>query len=487
MKKVALLLCLLGVPILSWMAYNPLHSWFFKSDQAIHVLMSLDFHLPEDAYYWGQNRLGSLLPLLSSLFVHWVPIHPILTVGLINYLFLGLCYLFLAQYLSRTFSKFVLLLVLFTPHPTYYWVLLIGHPYAAQLALLAAALYCFVAFQNSHLNSIQSPNNTQNPSHRTKALLFGFSCLMSMAIWVNEFSVLLLPACLHYLHTNGTLQRFIQKPLIAWVSMFFCFGLGLIYFLKRNAHPDPEYQHLFIISPAEIKAQFNYLKQQVLDIVLLRNHHSVLYCLFYYALIFVALKTWTNKKLNYLVLFWLSIGFGLLFFSYWNYRSHFDAKYGIPLYVAGMYWLIYELDHQPFKKQALFLGLIGLLLIAANLDFYVASRSWFEDIREAYASEEPLERGYYYGDYWDVYRAAAVLPKNQLFPISMHDWDYRNRQAFNWLGPKVPWYVSDKLLKDWNKAPIDTLNYYNEILLINTGKRFRIGSDSGFVYQAKAF
>ncbi len=50
----------------SYRAFAPLNTPNLNADRAIHVLMAADLKLPQDLYYWGQNRLGSIVPLLSA-------------------------------------------------------------------------------------------------------------------------------------------------------------------------------------------------------------------------------------------------------------------------------------------------------------------------------------------------------------------------------------------------------------------------------------
>lgn len=40
---------------------------FLNSDIAIQVLQAGSFQFPDDLYFWGQDRLGSIVPLLAHL------------------------------------------------------------------------------------------------------------------------------------------------------------------------------------------------------------------------------------------------------------------------------------------------------------------------------------------------------------------------------------------------------------------------------------
>ncbi|HXC05066.1 MAG TPA: hypothetical protein VNZ86_09975, partial [Bacteroidia bacterium] len=59
------LMLLLVLTLVSFWILSPWKSPFLNSDNAVHILMTYDCQLPEDLYFWGQDRLGSLIPLLG--------------------------------------------------------------------------------------------------------------------------------------------------------------------------------------------------------------------------------------------------------------------------------------------------------------------------------------------------------------------------------------------------------------------------------------
>jgi hypothetical protein len=69
--------------LLSFRAFSPATAFTLNSDEASHVLMAYDFRFPTDLYYWGQDRLGSLVPLLAHGLV-W-GLGPAVVVGVVHY------------------------------------------------------------------------------------------------------------------------------------------------------------------------------------------------------------------------------------------------------------------------------------------------------------------------------------------------------------------------------------------------------------------
>ena len=73
---------------LSWKYFQAANSVMFDSDQAVWVLLAESPHFPDAWYFYGQNRLGSLLPLMAHLLVG-LGLEALVAVSLMNLLFQG--------------------------------------------------------------------------------------------------------------------------------------------------------------------------------------------------------------------------------------------------------------------------------------------------------------------------------------------------------------------------------------------------------------
>src|ERR1035437_7141392 len=80
----------------SFFFYAPCNSANYYSDNAIHVLMAKNFQLPRDFYYWGQDRLGSLLPMIAFLIGKIIHMHYLYICSFVQYLFLFTGFIFLS-------------------------------------------------------------------------------------------------------------------------------------------------------------------------------------------------------------------------------------------------------------------------------------------------------------------------------------------------------------------------------------------------------
>ncbi|MGK7890015.1 MAG: hypothetical protein AB4042_11830 [Leptolyngbyaceae cyanobacterium] len=132
-------LTILGVIVIICFSFRILAPQFdpwLNSDHAVHVMMTYDLQLPNDLYYWGQDRLGSLVPIISHFLHRLLGLEPIVAVGLVNYVMLVLAYVCFASFLKQWFSRLVLAAAFFLPLRLYIEILHISQPYAAQFACM---------------------------------------------------------------------------------------------------------------------------------------------------------------------------------------------------------------------------------------------------------------------------------------------------------------------------------------------------------------
>ena len=82
--------------ILSFLCYSSNFYTLLTSDDAIQVLMIHNFQLPHDLYFWGQDRYGSLIPMLGQIFYKGLGFSPLTSESLpfINCRLLCFCYIF---------------------------------------------------------------------------------------------------------------------------------------------------------------------------------------------------------------------------------------------------------------------------------------------------------------------------------------------------------------------------------------------------------
>jgi hypothetical protein len=115
MQKVLTPLIIGALIIVSFLFHSSLFSPLLNSDSAVVVLMIYDFHLPQDLYYWGANRFGSLIPLIGQLFYKGLHFTPIASEAISHYLILIAGFWGFSGLFNTRLSKIVLAIVWFLP------------------------------------------------------------------------------------------------------------------------------------------------------------------------------------------------------------------------------------------------------------------------------------------------------------------------------------------------------------------------------------
>jgi len=448
---------------ISFYFYGPANPLFFNSDQAIHVLMALDFNWPEDAYYWGQNRLGSLLPLVSMPFVAFKSIHPICVLGLFNYCFLVAGFCFIHPHIKSIPGKLFFLFALFFPHPSYHYQLLMGHPYAGQFF----AISCSIWFYLKLLNHFSFPNSDWNLRAYVNGFFAFFFALM--AVWVSELSLMLFVAYFYHLFN----LKWWRKPFsILFAILSILLGVWLLIDLKVMAVSDPKYNEVFLGSVNEINQQWQYFFEQFMDVVLIAKHHSSFQCYYYYFLVFSILFMLYHKRKIDLLLGIILATCILLFFSKWNYRSNFDPKYFTPIMLLSMFWIARQLSAFRFSPKWFLVAGLVVSLGVSTVDYIASTRS-SENTFEQYAGIEKLPAGLVFGNYWQVYRLSAVS-SGSISGVSIADWDFRNKKNLNHLAQ----YKNAYLTAEAVQVAEENLNQIHGFKFLPTTKIYLVGFDT---------
>ncbi len=167
--------------IVSFRAFALYRVPVFSSDNAVHALMAQDLKLPDDLYYWGQSRLGSLVPILSYFGVRILSISPIVAVSYVQYFLILIGFLSFCSILSSNFSKLTLALVWFLPIATFSTMIEVAHPYTPQFAMIGCAL-AFMRQLNIYKSSI---------FWQRGLLVIGCLISLCLSLWISEQSIII--------------------------------------------------------------------------------------------------------------------------------------------------------------------------------------------------------------------------------------------------------------------------------------------------------
>ena len=229
MKKNTKLLFNLIVSLIigiSFFTFSPLFYPLLSSDDALNILIAHYYNLPDDIYCWGQDRGGTLIPMISQLFIGILNWPVLLSVSISYYLILITGYFCFSSFFESNYSKIIFALVWFLPFQRF--VELLRYPIGMEYSLIAA-----LAFFIKRLDE----NNFRNKFGRH--LCFVGSIIVSiLAVWVSDtavitISILLILTLIYNFIKSSRLQ--INKVQALYLFSGIAFGLLFIMYAKSTA------------------------------------------------------------------------------------------------------------------------------------------------------------------------------------------------------------------------------------------------------------
>ncbi len=473
-------LSILLISFLSFLIFSPLYHPEFNSDQAIHVLMSARHDYPEGIYYWGQNRLGSFLPEVTSFFVSISKLHPLTAISVVNHLFLLTLFFILQTVLKNKLQKIFLAILLFFPLYTFNAILLIGHPYCSQL--FAGTLAVFLLHKS--YEKILSEETFKNLSvwvyGLISALLFGIS------IWISESSFLFILFSVFYFLLEKEKRKeffellFKQKPI--GISFFVSFlAIGVFWIMKikqfKGYYPENDlYDQIFISKGEEIKQQSSWMWTKFTEVIFFRGETNSTGFFAWICLIALFVFPFLNRKKETAfplsLIATLLMGFIALFFSTWNYRSEFEPRYFTLLYPFLILWILSQLERMKISLVKIIPGPILVVLVLLNNSNFLMERK--PGVVERFSGFADLEPGGMIGNYWQVYRACSISPFH-LKGIPMQGDPFRNEHMLEEVMKEKIIYIIKTDFLDMEKPMPDTLVQYGYVLVKTEKKESSIG------------
>jgi hypothetical protein len=435
---------LILIVMLSVCFYAPAFYFDYNSDHAIHVLMSEDFQLPRDYFYWGQNRLGSLLPLIAFLLSKFIGLHLLYICSIVQYLFLGAGYLVLSKFIVQRPLKIALCALIFLPVNEYNALILIGHPYSSQL--FAGALFFLSAYLlKTHIS------NTETFDGKAFIIAISWSFLASLflfaGIWVSEFNVILALIPAIFILKERKLSTIIWKGFkngwfVAFAIISISF-LGLFVYIykqiKSQSIQDTLYDKVFIDNLQDVKRNTSYFLEQANRSLLFKDNATLEnvfnWFLILLVIILIIRKFFKPKEeirqqllFNSLIIV-CCVAALMLFFSTWNLRASFCPRYFTPVYIMFCFALLLLLDKIEYKK--VLLPVVSGLFVFFCIGFcykHVISIPNRQAPFEKHGEYAKLPKGTLIGDYWDVYKINSIaIDSLQSLPfdhISVRNWDW---------------------------------------------------------------
>ncbi|MBL4585853.1 MAG: hypothetical protein JKX84_02155 [Flavobacteriales bacterium] len=403
---------------------------FLNSDVAIHALMTRGFEFYHNLFYWGQNRLGSLLPLIG--FFPWklLGVNPLLSISLAQYGVVALCIMLFHALILRPWLTLLFSIFLLFPSTAYYFILMPGHPYLPHFMLTMAAIFII-----------------QQPKLQSRAVNFAISLtfilLALLSVWVTDMALVTIPLILFW----RLLRLFASKErqwnlLIALgvLSILSVPGLWTFGSLLRTYAVDYSGYHSQVAGLDQVINGLKTHANMIFESVYLHELHfwsdayTVLLtiCALMVLIRFITLTHEQRKVIVFShsgIFILLAIAtWGATLFSGWASSSLYPQRYfcfSFMFLVAGLVAFPATSASKVFRTARYLLLVAVALLSAASYKELAADKHRFRVDQEARMRLKAMRSSTIFGDYWYCYTMAAYNA-DQIIPIPTDGQFFRN-------------------------------------------------------------
>lgn len=467
-----------GIIILSFLSYSSNFYPLLSSDDAIQVLMIHDFQLPHDLYFWGQDRYGSLIPLLGQIFYKGFGISALTSESITHYLLLISGYFAFATFFKSKFSRIILAIVWF--FPPFRLIDFLRGNIGLEYSLLAISIFVSIQLNKNEFEKYRLLQHI---------LLFSITVLFILATWVSDLAVISISLILMLQIYFGKFAKGVRnkklfhwKPGIYYLAAGLLIGSGIIFYGKYYAVKSPEYNSFNNFST--IIASFRIFGDSITDLLLFKSYEPYTSAYLYLVILLVIAMYTLKSKIHFnadqkkwFLFFALDcvLIFGAIMISKWSYMNGVPRRYFASNYIT--FWMAFlfafeYLAESNFKKVLRIITLAAVIIAGAG-SIYNLEYIWPKTLkpRAEFAREfESLGRIGIIGSYWNSYINSVTNP-DQIIATPDDQSSVRNRDMAREVMKRDTFYI---IRDGWMEVFPDSLNQFGTPLF-KDGEEFRMG------------
>lgn len=454
----------LSIVVLSFLILSPFFSPFLNSDNAIHILMGYDFHLPSDYYFWGQDRLGSIIPLLTHVLYKVLHVSPALLSSFVLYSLVLLFVLMLSAFIENRWYKVLLCVLLFFPVHTTDHMLRLAHPYAAQYMFILMSISLLFLFQKAF---------KKRQDLKAGFLLAGLFLSGVMALWSSEGSIIavlsIIGAAGIQFRKDKNMTQAVRKFPRMKLGLFLLIGASIIIlgacfisYAKSNSMRVASYNEHWMASSSEMEQGVRcYLQAYYHGLcgnegVLISLHNIFFLALILFSIILLFEKKTTAFGFIPLFLLFNTIGGEMMvIMSKWVCLNHYNFWYQTYPYVSLIALFVVIGDRcNSARLKPVFTGLLicyALITASSTATIYLTQKD--KDLNERSLEDlKPLAQlGHcgIIGDQWNSFLLASANP--ELIKVSSWYGDRNKRCIDSVLACKIIYLVKNGWLETFPK------------------------------------
>ncbi len=456
------------------LAFNPL----VTSDDALNVLMAFDYQIPPDFYCWGQDRGGTIIPLISQFFIHVLNLSPILSVSLSNYLLLILGFIGFSKLFKQPFTILIYAVLWFFPYERF--INILSFPIGMSYSLIGISIY--------FLDRLLHKKDLTNFSKHFH-LLVSIS-LWGLAIWTSDlalFTVLLLVSTLLFYSKHLNIEHFPKKLFLIYSTLGITAVIFIILTLKTYATGVAQ-NFLKFNSVEQIGESIGIVFLDCLNVLSFRENNFLIsfgaWLILLIGIILVVILVLSRKSIfsfkNPWIVFFISdflAVVGIIFLAHWVLLNNMGRWYFVAPYISGLLLVLFLLDSFVEKMGKTLKGVCASCVIILGITpIYTSLRAnnWkYTPLRSTILELNKLGEIGIIGDYWDAYLCSIANPENiKSTPHEGEDIKNKDRISEVFNQPKI--YLSKDM---WFDTFPDSIQQFGVMLYKYSGDFFLGGSN----------
>lgn len=463
------------------LAFNPL----VTSDDALNVLMAFDYQIPPDFYCWGQDRGGTIIPLISQFFIHVLHLSPILSVSLSNYLLLTLGFIGFSKLFKQPFTLIIFAVLWFFPYERF--INILSFPIGMSYSLIGISIY--------FLDRLMHKKDLTNFSKHFHLLVsIG---LWGLAIWTSDlafFTVLLLVFTLLFYSKYQKIEQFPKKLFILYSTLGITAVIFIVLKLKTYATGVTENFQKFN-SAEQIGESIGIVFLDCWNVLSFQENNFLIsfgaWLILVVLIILVVILALSRKSIfsfkNPWILFLISdflAVLAIIFLAHWVLLNNMGRWYFVAPYISGLLLVLFLLDSFVEKMgKTLKAVCVSCVIILGITPIYTSLRAnnWkYTPLRSTILELNKLGKIGIIGDYWDAYRCSIANPENiKSTPHEGEDIKNTDRISEVFRQPKI--YLSKDM---WFDEFPDSIQQFG-VMLYKYSDEFFLGGSNLCAYKPK--
>jgi len=469
---------------ISFFSFSPLFYPLLSSDDALNILIAHYYNLPDDLYCWGQDRGGTLIPLISQLFIKVFGWTALLSVSISYYLILIAGYFGFSSLFKTNYSKIIFAVVWFLPFQRF--VELLRYPIGMEYSLIAVLIFFIKRLdEKSFRNKLSS-----------HLYLAGSVIVSIAAAWVSDtavitISLLLILTLIYNVLKRGKLK--INKVQTLYLISGIALGFLFIMYAKSTAVVK-SVNYLSVNTFKEVVNGLEIMGKAFYEVLTFKTGELFVSIYVYISslsiITFLLFTRWGGGFRNLLkdkwIMFFLSdflIVFAVIMLSSWVLANGMGRWYFVASYISFSMFLLLTLEAianqrlvKIFRYVFAVIAITGVLSTYHNMLF--VKPKTLRPMAKTAAEFKQLGRIGLIGDFWNSYIYSC--PDPEMIMATPHDKSCVRNQA---LADKVFERENIYIIKDmWMESFPDTISQFGHVL-IKDGEQFSMGGSEVCRYR----